>query len=143
MPEGPESPFQHFNITADFGLVAQGRDLKEAFANVAYGMLSLLIDPEEVRRERSYPLEVKASDRESLLVAWLNEILYLFDTEGFLARDFSILELDEGHLKAEVWGEPIDPDRHHFKGYVKAATYHQLEVKEGEGGWQVRVVFDV
>ncbi|MBI5167637.1 MAG: archease [candidate division NC10 bacterium] len=139
----PEAPFQHFDVTADFGLMAQGSDLKEAFVNVASGMLSLLIDPEEVRREKSHPLEVKAPDRESLLVAWLNELLYLFDAEGFLSKDFQILELDETYLKAEVWGEPIDPDRHHFKGYVKAATYHQLEVKEGEGGWQVRVVFDV
>lgn len=94
------------------------------------------------------PLETKeitvtAPDREALLVAWLNHLLYLYDTEGFLGRDFKVVELNPEKLTARAQGEIFDPERHVSKTAVKAATYHQLEISRTPDGWQATVVLDL
>jgi len=129
--------------TADTGIVAYGADMREAFANAAYGMFSLMADLKQVREETSRYVEAEAGDRESLVVSWLNELLYLFDAERIIFRRFDILELTHTRLKADAYGEEVDASRHELKGGVKAATYHTLKVSEDRGRWKVRVIFDV
>jgi SHS2 domain-containing protein len=129
--------------TADTGIVAYGGDMREAFANAAYGMFSLMADLEQVREETSRYVEADAGDRESLAVSWLNELLYMFDVEGIVFKRFDILELTNTRLKADAYGEKAEASRHGLRGGVKAATYHMLKVSEDRGRWRVRVIFDV
>ena len=129
--------------TADTGVIAYGADMREAFANAAYGMFSLMADLKQVREETSRYIEAEVGDRESLVVSWLNELLYLFDVEGNIFRRFDILELTNTSLKADAYGEKADASRHELRGGVKAATYHMLKVAEDRGRWRIRVIFDV
>jgi SHS2 domain-containing protein len=129
--------------TADTGIIAYGTDMQEAFANAAYGMFSLMADLRQVREETSRYVEAEASDRESLVVSWLNELLYLSDVERIIFSRFEILELTDTRLKADVHGEKADASRHRLRGGVKAATYHTLKVAEDRGRCRVRVIFDV
>ncbi len=132
--------FEVIDHTADIGLAAYGRDLREAFANMAYGMFSLIAELEEVDEKTSREVEVSADDREALLVRWLNELLYLFDVENIIFKRFDITDLEEDRLKAMVYGEKVNPERHHLKAGIKAATYHMLKI---EKGFRVQVIFDV
>jgi len=134
--------FDIIDHTADIGIVAYGKDLKEAFANAAYAMFTLIADLEGVKEVVCHKIEVQAEDRESLLVSWLNELLYLFDTEGIIFSRFKIKDLDENSLKAEGYGEPLDKTRHSLKSGVKAATYHMLRVAK-DNGYSIQVIFDV
>jgi len=86
---------------------------------------------------------VTADNREELLVAWLSELIYLFEVEGVLFSRFDIAGLGEKKLKAACFGERIDPRRHDIKTGVKAATYHMLRVEQGEDGCRVQVLFDI
>jgi SHS2 domain-containing protein len=129
--------------TADTGIVAYGGDMREAFANAAYGMFSLMADLKQVKEETSRYVEADAGDRESLVVSWLNELLYMFDVEGIVFKRFDILEITNTRLKADVYGEKAEASRHVLKGGVKAATYHMLKVAEDRGRWRIRVIFDV
>ena len=129
--------------TADIGVVAYGTDMREAFANAAYGMFSLMADLKQVREETSRYIEAEAGDRESLVVSWLNELLYMFDVERIIFKRFDILELTSTRLKADAYGEKADASRHKLRGGVKAATYHMLKVSKDRGRWSVRVIFDV
>jgi SHS2 domain-containing protein len=129
--------------TADTGIVAYGTDMPEAFANAAYGMFSLMADLRQVREETSRYVEAEASDRESLVVSWLNELLYIFDAERIIFRRFDILQVTNTRLKAEVYGERVDASRHRLRGGIKAATYHMLKVAERRDGCSIRVIFDV
>lgn len=129
--------------TADIGIVAYGADLREAFANAAYGMFSLMADLEQVREETSRYIEAEAGDRESLVVSWLNELLYMFDVERIIFKRFDVLELTNTRLKADAYGEKVDTSRHELKSGVKAATYHMLKVSEDNGRCRIRVIFDV
>ncbi|HJX70135.1 MAG TPA: archease [Dehalococcoidia bacterium] len=134
--------FDIIDHTADVGIVAYGAELKEAFANAAYAMFTMIADLEGVREEICRQIEVQAEDRESLLASWLNELLYLFDAERIIFKRFEIIELGESSLKAEGYGEPMDVTRHSLKAGVKAATYHLLRVAKDDG-YSVRVIFDV
>ena len=129
--------------TADTGIVAYGADMREAFANAAYGMFSLMADLKQVREETSRYIEAEAGDRESLVVSWLNELLYMFDVEGIIFKRFDILELTNTRLRADAYGEKADASRHELRGGVKAATYHTLKVVEDRGRCSIRVIFDV
>ena len=129
--------------TADIGIVAYGADMREAFANAAYGMFSLMADLEQVREETSRYIEAEAGDRESLVVSWLNELLYMFDVERIVFKRFDILELTNTRLRADAYGEKVDASRHELRSGVKAATYHMLKVSEDRGRCRIRVIFDV
>ena len=135
--------FASFEVTADEGLRAWGKSMGEAFVNAARGMLDLMVDSKELRPIESRRIQVKARDRGALLVAWLSELLYLFEVEGFLPVEYEIVNLGDQQLEAKVRGDILDPARHSVKGLVKAATYHLLEVKQVDGRWQVQVVLDV
>ena len=134
--------FEVIDHTADIGIVAHGNDLKEAFANVAYGMFSLIVELDTVQEEIQHVIELDASDQESAVVDWLNELLYIFDVEHLLFSRFEVTDLNENKLRAEVYGEKVDLSRHKLKREVKAATYHSLEIGR-EDGYRIQVILDI
>lgn len=133
--------FDIIEHTADTGIIAYGSDLKEAFANAAHAMFSMIADLEAVNEEVCRQIEAEAADRDGLLVSWLNELLYLFDVERIVFKRFEVAELGETRIRADGYGEPVDPSRHGLKSGVKAATYHMLKIEEDDG-CRVRVIFD-
>jgi SHS2 domain-containing protein len=127
--------------TADTGLIAYGATLREAFANAAYGLLAVMVNPISIKEKTARPIEVSAPDIEGLLFACLNKLIYIFDTEHFLCKRLDIKEMDDQHLRARCWGEKYDPVRHHLITGVKSATYYWLEVNREKP--RIRVIFDI
>ena len=136
-------PFETFEHTADIGLIARGRTLAEVFEHAANGLVELTVDPEGLREDVQVLAEVSAADREALLVAWLNELLYLLDTRRFLPRRSRITELRDTHLVADLLGDTVDPERHAVRRMIKAATYHGLSLTLINGLWEARVILDL
>ena len=134
--------FEVIDHTADVGIIAYGGDLKEAFANAAYGMFSLIADLDGVGEVVSREIDVQATDQEALLVDWLNELLYLFDVDHIIFKRFEITDLNRNRLKAKVYGERIDASRHQLKTAVKAATYHMLKIERNKGV-KVQFILDI
>jgi SHS2 domain-containing protein len=137
-----EKKFEILEHTADIGIIAYGNSMKEAFASAAKGMFSLITESGDIEEVEHRDIELAASDRESLLVAWLNELIYLFDTENMLFKKFDITRLGETQLKAKVCGEKVDSARHKIRMGIKAATYHMLKI-EKNNGIRLQVLFDV
>ena len=133
--------FRLIEHTADMGLVAYGKSLAEAFANAAYGLFSLIVEPNKVKEKESRKVTVQAQDAEGLLFNWINELIYIFEVERLLFKSFNITEFTGQSLEATCWGEKYDPSRHQLKTGVKSATYHMLKV-DGEKN-RVQVIFDV
>jgi SHS2 domain-containing protein len=88
-------------------------------------------------------VSLESSDREALLVDWLNHLLYLFDIDGFLGRDFQVTLLTPARLEARMQGDIFDITRHPAKTAVKAATFHKLEILPAPDGWRATVVLDL
>jgi SHS2 domain-containing protein len=134
--------FEIIEHTADIGIAAYGNDLKKAFANAAYGLFSLMVDLKDVGDTLCREVKVTAETQEDLLVAWLNELLYIFEVENVLFGRFMIDEFTETRLRSKCYGELIDPARHKIKMGVKATTYHMLKI-ERKNGFRVQVLFDI
>ncbi|HID61297.1 MAG TPA: archease [Anaerolineae bacterium] len=135
----PSLRFEEVEHTADLALKVHGHSLEEIFANAAYGLFSLMADLENLSPNISREVHLEAPDRESLLVDWLNELLYLHEVEEEIYIRFEIETLSSTTLSATVWGI----NKKSSKVTVKAATFHNLEIKETEDGYLATVVFDV
>ncbi len=135
--------FEIIEHTADIGIIAYGKDVSEAFANAARGMFSLITELISIRELLNREVKVAAPDREGLLVAWLDELIYLFDTEHLLFKRFQVrVAADEKGLSAQCYGEKVDRARHELKLGIKATTYHMLSVAKDDG-YKARVIFDI
>jgi SHS2 domain-containing protein len=137
-----EKDFEILDHTADVGLRAYGAGLQQAFAHAAQAMFSLIIDPDSVRKNLHRDIEVSAPDKETLLVEWLNELIYLFDVEQLLFKQFDIMFIAPTLIRARCYGEKVDKARHEIKTGIKSATYHQVKVEEN-GGCTVQVYLDI
>ena len=130
--------FEELEHTADLALKVHGYSLEEIFANAAYGMFSLMADLEGLEPTISHEISLESLDYEALLVDWLNELLYLHEVEEEIYTRFEIEALSPTVLSAIVWGAKMTS-----KLTIKAATFHELEIRETEDGYLTTIVFDV
>jgi len=137
-----EKEFEIINHTADVGIIAYGADMNETFANAAKALFSLITELDDVEEAMHRDIELTAPDQESLLVEWLNELIYLFDAENIIFKRFDVTQLSQTQLKARSYGHKVDSSKHKLKTGVKAATYHMLKIDKSNGG-KVQVLFDI
>jgi SHS2 domain-containing protein len=128
--------------TADVGIEAVGATPEEVFEASAEGLAGLLGAwfPGE---GQARVVAVEASDREALLVGWLDEIVYLREAKDLLFGGFRVDSLSEGELEATVTAVPAAGRRVEGAG-IKAATLHRLDVsRQPDGSWRGRIYLDV
>lgn len=139
-----------FEHTADVGIEAAGPDAETALAEAAHGLAEVIAGvtvhdhPREGLVERVFYVE--APDRESLLVAWLSELVWRFESEGLLWAGGGVrLSETEDGLRIDVAGNmaPYDPARHGTGVEVKAVTYHDVFLGPDGDGWRARVILDI
>lgn len=138
--------FEILDISGDVGIRAYGKSIEDVFRNAAIGMYSLTTNLENVRGEKTIEISVESQSLEGLLVSWLNELIFQFDTYGVIGKEISIKAISyqpSAFLKAEIKGEEFNPERHERKLLVKAATYHKLKIEKINDIWGVDVIFDI
>ncbi len=135
--------FEILDISGDVGLRVRGRSLEELFVNSALGLYSLVTDLSGVEPAQSVDIKVIRESLDGLLVGWLNELIFRFDTYGFIGKEVLIKHINENRVEADIKGEDFDPDRHEKGLLVKAATYHNLRIEEKNGIWTAEVVLDI
>ena len=136
--------YESLEHTSEAGIIARGATLAEAFANIAEGMYDLMLELDGVAERESREIALEDQNSEALLVDWLLELLFLTETEGLVFRRFAVDELSETRLRARVWGERFDPERHRSHNVVvKAVTHYMLEIGRENGGYRVQVLFDI
>jgi len=134
------SPYEEIEHTADLALRVRGNTLQELFVNAARGMFYLMYEdelPEAAATERAVQLE--SLDMETLLVDWLNELLYLADAHQEAFSRVALSELQPTRLKAQVGGSKAA----RLKKVIKAATFHGLSIAHSDSGYTVDIIFDV
>ena len=129
--------------TSDLILEFRGRDLEELFGNAAAGMLGTITPLDGVAPEVGERIRLEAPDTGELLVSWLNELLFLLDSRGFLLVEYEFEALDGRKLAARVRGGIVDLSMREVGPEIKAATYHDLLLEKEDEGWRARVLFDL
>jgi SHS2 domain-containing protein len=120
-----------------------GNSQANLFVNSAFALFDVMTELDKIEIKERLPLEVEGVDRDDLLVNWMRELLYLYQGSGYLLKEFHIREVKETVLKAEVWGEKIDPDRHDIKKEINAVAYHQSRMQQTGNQWTAQVTFEI
>lgn len=134
-------------VTSDLAFVARGASLEEVFAAAADALVAATLDePAALEARVEHALRLEEPDLELLLLAFLNELVFLRDARGWLLRAGKLrIETAPGaaRLEGSAVGEAIDPARHRLAAEVKAATAHGLRVVRCGDGWEAHVTLDV
>ncbi|AJZ76289.1 archease [Candidatus Nitrosotenuis cloacae] len=109
-------------------------NLEEAFVIAAKSVIETILDVNTIEEKEEKTLEVSGKDLSYLLYNWLEELIILTITDGFAAKRITVnIEKNaEYKILARFWGEQIDIKKHHFKVEIKAPTFHEMEVKQGD-----------
>ncbi|MDP2156657.1 MAG: archease, partial [Nitrospirota bacterium] len=98
--------FEILDIFGDAGIRAFGNNLQELFVNAATGMYSLITDLENIQDMKKLDISAQGSSLEGLLVSFLNELIFHFDTYGFVGKSITIKSWQAGGLASLQAGEP-------------------------------------
>ncbi len=135
--------YEQTDHTADIGLKIFGNSLPDLFANAAYALCDTLTDISKVSPTTKQTFLLQRETTEELLVEWMGNLLYTFETEDLLFSRFNIISINKNSLSAEAEGEFFNSAVHTIKNEVKAVTYHKLKIEEKSGLWQAEVVLDI
>jgi SHS2 domain-containing protein len=143
--------YDYFEVEADVGIIGRGPTAAEAFVQTALGVFALIVEPGSVEERESREVRAHGESLEALLVAWINECLYVHEVEGFVARRVVLEVFDPVpraggeplRLHSFLHGEEVDLGRHRLGTVVKAATLHQVTVQQGPDGFETRLIVDV
>ena len=124
--------------TADWELEVWATDLEGLFESAARGMFAMCGARGRPDERQVHKFSLEAVDYESLLVSFLQELLYLSEMEGRFIDTYE-LQIEPYHLEAMVAGTPLAG----LDKEIKAVTYHNLKIVPTEDGLRVRIVFDV
>ena len=134
--------FEEIPHTADWSFRAFGRDEQELFQNAAFALFAMegaQMPDQSPAGATPRTVEVDGVDLESLFVNWLNELLYLQESNRETYYRFQVETLEPTHLRAQVFARPGI----HIDKVIKAATFHNLKLEQVPAGWQAVVVVDV
>jgi SHS2 domain-containing protein len=123
--------YEFVEHTADLTFKAYGRDLDQLFENAAEALESTLIMLEAVALSSTTTIEMTSDSCDDLLYDWLAELLVMFEVNRFAVKK-CIVNITGLSLRAECWGERIDPNKHTLNTEVKAVTYHNLQIKKNK-----------
>ena len=151
--ESKSNGYDYFDVTADIGFHAYGRSLEEAYENAGLAMFNVVTDIDKVKKSESREFEIVSEDLVSLLYDYLEELLFLQDTEFLFFSGFEIniekvasdesSDLENYRLACIAYGEEIDWDIHTHRSEVKAITFHKMCVKEENDIFRLRAILDL
>ncbi len=125
-------PYRYLEHMTDAFIEVTGNTLNEAFENSGIAVVDTIIDIKSVDDKEDRKIEISANDLKSLLYNWIEEIIILTITDGFVGKTFNVMitKNDGCRLSAKISGEEINLEKHHFKLEIKAPTYHLMEIRE-------------
>lgn len=141
--ETTRTRYRRIAHTADLGIFVRGADLDELFSGAAWAVTDVILDAPAVRAVDAREVKVGGSSAEHLLIRWLSELLFLWETKLFVGSRFDVRCDGENALSARIEGETYDAERHEFKTEVKAITFHRLRVQKTARGWRAFFILDL
>jgi len=141
--------FTVFDHTADVGLEVRAESLADLLATAARAVFDQMLEDwpaaAEIQEEvLARPAAGPEGDLGELLVVWLQELLYRFETRRLVPLSFDFAAAGPREARARVGFGRFDPARHRARLEVKAVTYHELDVHpEPDGSWSARFILDV
>jgi len=135
--------YRYIDHTSDLGVEIFGKDLPELFCNGLFTIFDNILDLDKVEIKETRKIELSSSTLDELLIDWFRELLFLFGTEYFVAKELKQIKIENNKLSAEIAGEIFDVKRHKIKIEIKTPTYHMFKINKTDKGYTATVIFDV
>jgi SHS2 domain-containing protein len=130
--------FEILEHITDLKIRAFGRDKKELFLNMLKGMAESQ-RAEKLKIKTKRQVKIKSLDLAALLVDFLNEVLYLSQVNKEIYLDLKLKKFNDYGLEGEIIGQKVSK----FGEDIKAATHHNLEIKQKDKTWEAIILFDI
>ena len=134
--------YKYLDHTADAKFIAFGRDIDEVFVNSALAMFNILGKTSDVKVTKKVKLNLKAKNYERLLYNFLEELLFLLETENLFLQGVKDLKIGKDFVLSCV-AEGDDLKNYDLEGDIKAVTQSEMEIKKANKGYQATVVLDI
>jgi Uncharacterized conserved protein len=132
---------------ADLAFEVYADNLEDLFKYSGLAITNaMIVDLNSIKPAVIKEIEMENENIEFLLFNFLQEIIFYKDSERLLFNRIDVKIKEEGQkyiLKALLYGEKIDMNKHELLVDVKAVTMHLFEVKKINGEWFARVIVDV
>ena len=123
--------YRYLEHVTDAFIEVTGKTLEEAFENAGMAVIDTMVNLKSIDEKSEKKINANGKDLSELLYNWLEAIIILTITEGFVARRF-VVELtkkEDYELKANLIGEELNFKKHQFKVEIKSPTFHLMEIK--------------
>jgi SHS2 domain-containing protein len=131
--------WRELDHTADLAIEVFGSDLQALFITSAQALFASAFEPGSQAAVRHFSVQLSASDVETLLIDWLNELLYLSEKHNAYFTTYVIDNINATTLTARVDAVDIGSTRQ----YIKAATFHNIAIQQVKDGLRTEIVFDI
>lgn len=130
---------------ADVCIEARGKSLNELFEQAGLASTSVMVELNSLGKKLKKEIILESEDVSKLFLAFLEEIVYIKDTDGLLFSKYKVkIKKDKVYkLKASCYGEKINPKKQILMADLKAVTLHMFEIKKVNGRWFARFVLDI
>ncbi len=137
--------FKFLEHTADVKAEVEEKTLNKAFSTAAFAMKEVIAEQILVASKIKKEISVQGKDKESLLYAFLEEFLYLLDTEGFILAKAPLVKIEKTKDGFSLTAKAIgDSSKNYiFTNDVKAITYNDMLINEGKDKTTIIFVLDV
>jgi len=136
--------YEFLDHTADVKFVVDAASLEDAFSDAALATFEIITDIEKVEGKVEKKIHVESERKRTLLYDFLNELVYLVDTEGWLLHNVEKMSItrdgDRFILDAALVGDSGD---YEILTQIKSVTYSDMEIKEGDNNTILTVVHDI
>lgn len=135
--------YEYLEHTADVKFRAYGKTLEEQFANASLAMYNVLTDTTKVKGKINKSISTSGNDLKALLYNFLEEFLFLIDSEQFMLNSITNININRMNSKyiitALISGDKLDAGNYQTHGDIKAITYAEMEITEE----YIQVVLDI
>ncbi|MCC7574201.1 archease [Candidatus Woesearchaeota archaeon] len=137
--------FEFLEHTADTKIRAYGETIEEAFSNALIATTTVMTNPELIKEKITKKIKIKAKNKKALLYDFLEEILFLLDTEQLLIKKTNNLQIKENQEEYELTTELIGDYAKNYEVHstIKAITYSEMEIKQEKNKHVIQIVHDL
>ena len=133
--------FRFLDHTADVQVECRADSFAGLLVKAADALYAIALHQRDDGCGETRTVAVSGDTREEILVRWLQELIFLLETEHFVAARIAFADPIGDTATAQMEGYCCAPAGRAQE--VKAATYHGIEVRETGGGFLARITFDL
>jgi len=128
--------------SSELNIKLTGDSQAHILSDAGFALFDLLVDLTTVETNESVLLEVEGTDNDELMANWMRELLYAYQANGYLLKEFDVQETGEHFVRAEAKGEKYDPDRHEEREAIGAVAARQCRLGKIGEQWTAQVGFE-